>query len=159
MNEECFYLGVKALILNPEEKVLLLKRCHPLKGVYWDIPGGRLQKGESQTETLLREVREETGLNNISKVHPLMMSLTDIRIPGPTGDFGLIFSIFLIKITEAFIPILSNEHVDFEWCFFPDAAEKLKEQYPSQFIKFLESQERPISGHLLLPLQLLNDSL
>jgi len=133
--EDCFHLGVKALILSSEGKVLLLKRHHPVKGVYWDIPGGRLQKGESQIDTLLREIKEETGLNNICEVHPFMMALTDIRIPALEGDVGLIFSIYLINISESFNPILSDEHVDSEWCTVLNAVEKLKTQYPREFIE------------------------
>lgn len=133
--EGCFHLGIKALILSPEGKVLLLKRHYPVKGVYWDILGGRLQKGESQMDTLLREIKEETGLNNVCEVHPFMMALTDIRIPTLEGNVGLIFSIFLIKISESFNPILNYEHVDSEWCSLLNAAEKLKKQYPSEFIE------------------------
>lgn len=133
--EDCFHLGVKALILNPERKALLLKRHHPVKGVYWDIPGGRLQKGESQMDTLLREIKEETGLNHVCEVHPFMMALTNIRIPALEGDVGLIFSVFLINVSESFNPILSDEHVAFEWYSLLNAAEKLQKQYPSEFIE------------------------
>ena len=45
--EDTFHLGVKALIFEAEGKILLLERNHPVKNLYWDIPGGRLQKGDS----------------------------------------------------------------------------------------------------------------
>ncbi len=42
--------------------VLLVKRAvEPFKG-YWDIPGGFLEAGEHPLDGMLREVREETGL-------------------------------------------------------------------------------------------------
>lgn len=41
---DCFHIGVKALIVNQENHVLLLERNHPIKGIYWDLPGGRLHK-------------------------------------------------------------------------------------------------------------------
>jgi 8-oxo-dGTP pyrophosphatase MutT (NUDIX family) len=133
--DDSFYLGIKGLILTPEKKILLLERHHPSKGIYWDIPGGRLQKGESQMDALLREVKEETGFDNINEVRFLMMTLTDIRIPAQEGDVGLIFSVYIINISDSFQPILSDEHVNFEWCTFQDAAEKLKKQYPSELIE------------------------
>lgn len=135
--EDCFHLGVKAIILNPEKKVLLLERNHPIKGRYWDIPGGRLQKGESQMDTLSREVKEETGLSNFFEIHPLLMTLSDLRIPMFNEDVGLIFSIFLIKVLETFNPILSDEHISFQWASLQQASEKLVKQYPNEFIEKL----------------------
>ena len=60
---DAFHVGVKALIFNAEGEVLLLERDHPIKQIYWDLPGGRLHKGESFMDTLVREVKEETGLD------------------------------------------------------------------------------------------------
>ena len=54
-------VGVGAIILDGN-RVLLVRRANaPLKGV-WSIPGGRLELGETLTEGLRREIREETGL-------------------------------------------------------------------------------------------------
>jgi 8-oxo-dGTP diphosphatase len=50
-----------ALIVK-DGRVLLVKRgIEPFKG-YWDIPGGFLAAGEHPRDGMLREVREETGL-------------------------------------------------------------------------------------------------
>ena len=51
--EECFHLAVKALLINPEGRLLLLQKKSRSLTIYWDIPGGRVQKGESIQETLL----------------------------------------------------------------------------------------------------------
>lgn len=40
---DSFHIGAKALIFNNENKVLLLERDHPIKKLYWDIPGRRVQ--------------------------------------------------------------------------------------------------------------------
>jgi ADP-ribose pyrophosphatase YjhB (NUDIX family) len=54
-------LGVGALIFN-RDKILLVERGNdPLKG-YWSLPGGVLEIGETLEEGIVREVREETGL-------------------------------------------------------------------------------------------------
>ena len=43
-------------------KILLVRRARePANGVY-TFPGGRVEFGESLTEALIREIREETGL-------------------------------------------------------------------------------------------------
>jgi 8-oxo-dGTP pyrophosphatase MutT (NUDIX family) len=140
MELDCFHLGVKALIFS-SGNLLLLKRDHPVKGMYWDIPGGRLQKGESQMAALLREVEEETGINSFSEIDPFMTAITDIR----NGDIGLIFSFFLMHVAETFTPILSAEHVDFAWSTPLQAAEKLK-HYPSIFIERIKNVRCHLSG-------------
>ncbi|MCE5293312.1 MAG: NUDIX hydrolase [Chlamydiales bacterium] len=132
--EDCFHLGVKALIFNEKNKMLLLERHLPSKKMYWDIPGGRLQRGESLMETLMREVKEETGFEKISDIRPFTMLLTNIRIPAQEGDVGLIFSIFYCKILGIATPILSDEHVGFDWLDPKEAARKLEAQYPPEFL-------------------------
>lgn len=44
---DSFHIGVNALIFDEMGNILLLERDHPIKKKYWDLPGGRLQKGES----------------------------------------------------------------------------------------------------------------
>ena len=45
------------------EGVLLVRRAHaPMQGE-WSLPGGAVEIGETLTEALVREVREETGLD------------------------------------------------------------------------------------------------
>lgn len=70
MNEDCFHLGIKALIRNSEGKLLLLK-VNPAQlrnhegDPYWDLSGGRIHRGSTIEETLRREVAEETGITSL----------------------------------------------------------------------------------------------
>jgi 8-oxo-dGTP pyrophosphatase MutT (NUDIX family) len=133
--EDCFHLGVKGLLCNNECKVLLLEKQHRIKGVYWDLPGGRLQKGETVMETLRREIEEETGLQCLEGTSPFDMILTDIRIPTSSGEVGLILSIYHCNISSSFIPQLSTEHTGFGWFSFSETAQLLASQYPIAFIE------------------------
>jgi 8-oxo-dGTP diphosphatase len=52
-----------AIIPFPENKVLLIKRnTVPFVG-YWALPGGRMDPGETVKQTIVRECKEETGLD------------------------------------------------------------------------------------------------
>ena len=54
-------VGIGAVVVE-QGRVLLVQRGHePLKG-RWSLPGGKLELGESLTQGVAREVREETGL-------------------------------------------------------------------------------------------------
>jgi ADP-ribose pyrophosphatase YjhB (NUDIX family) len=72
--EDCFHLGAKALLQNTEGKLLLLqknpKEPHQNVECLWDLPGGRINRGESLEEALKREVFEETGLNSMTQIEP-----------------------------------------------------------------------------------------
>jgi 8-oxo-dGTP diphosphatase len=54
---------VGAVIRDGAGRILLIKRGHePGKGL-WSIPGGRIEPGETNEQAVVREVREETGLD------------------------------------------------------------------------------------------------
>ncbi len=52
-----------AIILYPDNKILLIKRSTPPFIGYWALPGGRVEAGETVEQTVVREVKEETGVN------------------------------------------------------------------------------------------------
>ncbi len=54
------HFTASALIINKEGKILLVN--HKKLGV-WLYPGGHIEEGETPDETVVREVKEETGLD------------------------------------------------------------------------------------------------
>ncbi len=54
-------VGVLAVIRDGDGRVLLVRTGYPPR--LWNLPGGRLERGETPGGGLSREVREETGLD------------------------------------------------------------------------------------------------
>ena len=55
-----FTIGAFAVILDEEGRVLL---CHRRDFDFWNLPGGGLDLNEAPWECVIREVKEETGLD------------------------------------------------------------------------------------------------
>ena len=62
-----------AIVIYPPDKILLIKRSTPPFVGYWALPGGRAERGELVEQTVVREVKEETGL--------------DVKIVGKVGEY------------------------------------------------------------------------
>jgi 8-oxo-dGTP diphosphatase len=55
-------VGAGAVIWNAGGEVLLIRRANPPRQHEWSLPGGKVEFGEPLRLALLREIREETGL-------------------------------------------------------------------------------------------------
>lgn len=128
MKEEIFHLGAKGFIFNENGNVLLLQ-THSEK---WDLPGGRVQKGEHPEATLKREVFEETGLENLQSIEFMLTELTEFRI---FNEIRLIFSIYRCEYFGNESIVLSKEHAAFQW-MDPRIAKTLL-KYPERITNLL----------------------
>jgi len=136
--EDKFHLGIKALIRNSKGEILLLKvNKEKLKGfegdAYWDIPGGRIQKGSTVEETLKREIEEEIGISEIKNIKPFSMVLSKIRIPQGDDSVGLILGTYTCEIPESANINLSEEHTEAKWFSSDEASKLLEVKYPIEF--------------------------
>ena len=55
------FVGVGAVIVDGDRVVLIKRRFEPLQG-QWSLPGGAVEVGETLEGCVVREMREETGL-------------------------------------------------------------------------------------------------
>ena len=53
---------VGAIVRDQAGRLLLIQRGHEPETGRWSLPGGRIEPGESDPQAVVRETREETGL-------------------------------------------------------------------------------------------------
>lgn len=59
MSQEAFTIGAFAIIFDEQRRVLL---CHRRDRDMWNLPGGGVERGELPTDAVVRETKEEVGL-------------------------------------------------------------------------------------------------
>ncbi len=145
MTEDLYHLGIKGLITNATGEILLLKvdpamikNSTPGK-IYWDLPGGRVKKGEKVEDTLQREIAEETGIHDIANIQPLGMILANMRLAVGDADdtVGLVLGVYHCTIPADAQIQLSNEHIAYEWVPKQRAAELLRTKFSNEFCDLL----------------------
>ncbi len=63
MTNKKFTEVVVAALINKEGEILLSSRPEPkVYAGYWELPGGKVEKGESLAQALSRELEEELGI-------------------------------------------------------------------------------------------------
>lgn len=107
------------LPLEQPTRLLLLKN----RRGFWGFPQGHKEKGESEIQTLIREVHEETGITSID----VQSHLGKIRYSYYKGD-GLKSEkevTFYYATTPTREVILSEEHADYRWSTLVEALKML----------------------------------
>jgi len=90
-------MAVGAVVVD-RGRVLLVRRGHePAKG-NWSLPGGALELGESLTDGVVREVREETGLT--VKPVELVELLDRIHREGERVRYHYVIADYLCRVVE-----------------------------------------------------------
>lgn len=96
-------------LVEYDGKFLILKRGREPEQGKWDLPGGFIETGEDPSASMLREVREETGLDGQIK-----------RIigayPSVYGDDSktIVGIVYLVSVDSAEVT-LSPENTEYEW--------------------------------------------
>ena len=104
------------IVLFHAKKILLLKYKG---GGHWDFPKGHIEKGESETETTLRELREETGISNVKLFSNFREKIEYSFRRGRSIIKKQV--IYFLGETEENDITLSHEHTDFIWANPDDA--------------------------------------
>ncbi|MFH0948914.1 MAG: NUDIX domain-containing protein [Candidatus Aenigmatarchaeota archaeon] len=100
---------------------------------HWDFPKGHVEKGESETDTVRREVMEETGISNI-KIIPGFMEALKYFYKRDKELMSKDVVFFLCEAGSKDVK-LSFEHIGFKWLPFNEALELLTFKNAKEILK------------------------
>ena len=109
-------VGIILIKENPLKFLLMKRRDNNI----WDFPKGHIHKNETFENCILRELKEETQISNVTFFKNFKEEFTFIN---PKGSFRKII-LFLGKTNDKVV--LSNENTSFKWCSFKEANELVK---------------------------------
>ena len=113
------------LVENEKKEILMIFR----RGK-WDLPKGKLEKGETLESCAIREVEEETGLKNIKILGPLT---TTFHTYHEGTRFILKESHWFkmrVKDKQNLIPQINEDILDIKWVNYNDIEKYLHQSYP-----------------------------
>lgn len=127
-----------AIIEFPPEKILLIKRrTVPFKG-YWALPGGRAEQGEEVEQTIVREVKEETGLDVV-----MVRKVGEYHEQGVQAgvEYDYYPACFLVKVVGGEIEKQQSEIEDIQLFSFDDIPKPLAFVHNQMVNDYLASRE------------------
>lgn len=99
-------IKVVAAVIKRNNKIFVTQRGYGEFKDGWEFPGGKVEKGETKEEALIREIKEE--LDTVIKVDSY---LDTIEYDYP--DFHLSMDCFVCSIVEG--NLVLKEHEDSKW--------------------------------------------
>ena len=107
---------------------------------HWDFPKGNIEKGEVPEQTMVREVREETGLVDVVPVPGFKKVIEYFyKREGKTVHKQVTFFLAESKVDEV---VLSFEHRDFAWLTFEEALARVNHSNSTMLLRAAEESFR-----------------
>lgn len=98
-------------VVNNNERVLLLKRkIDDFMGGIFELPSGKVNKGESLSSALKREILEETNLQVIGAVTLIDTFDYESKSGKKTRQFN-----YSVDVEPGQVMLSPTEHEDFQW--------------------------------------------
>jgi len=110
-------VGVGAIIIH-DGKILLEKRGNDPGRGKWSIPGGKVELGESVEQTVIREVKEETGLEVEKPEH---VDIVDNVVLDDKGriEYHFVIIDYLVKLRGGILKA-GSDALDLKWVSLKD---------------------------------------
>tara|TARA_Y100000310_G_C20677181_1_gene813753 strand:- start:2485 stop:2907 length:423 start_codon:yes stop_codon:yes gene_type:complete len=114
---------------NDDLKFLLL---HYEAG-HWDFPKGNQEEGESDKETVLREIQEETAITDVNFIAGFQDNINYYyTFKNDTINKTVIY--FLAKTSQDSV-VLSHEHIGYIWLSFEKSLKRLTFDNSKELLK------------------------
>ena len=111
--------GAVVFSKNSELMYLLLQ----YEAGHWDFVKGNVEEGESERETTLRELKEETGISDANFFDGFKEKISYFyKRQGSTVYKQVIFFLIQTETTDVHI---SYEHIGYNWLPYTEAMDKL----------------------------------
>lgn len=139
--------SVGAIIFRKENGLIYYLLLHypaiNRKGGHWDFPKGHVEQRETEEQTLRREVKEETGIEDIKIIHGFKQYIKYFFKQGYGLDsearkkapwvFKLV--IFYLAETQTREIKISPEHIGFLWLPFEESVKKVTYKNAKELLK------------------------
>ena len=108
-------------------------------GGHWGFPKGHIEEGESTRQAALREFQEETSCT-VEFLHPHFTEIQEYTYQRESIRHAKQVYYFLGKISDGCEVSLSSEHVDFRWCPYGRARDRLTYPGTKRIIRLAEGK-------------------
>ncbi|MCX6766094.1 MAG: NUDIX domain-containing protein [Candidatus Moranbacteria bacterium] len=139
-----FEKSVGGVIFFQEENTIKYLLLHYESG-HWDFPKGHVEKGESDGETLKREIQEETGITGVGIIPGFKKQIRyfyragkeekEKRIKEGIGTSIIKRVIYYLAETKTKEVKISFEHIGFEWLAYDNALERITYKNSKEVLK------------------------
>ena len=99
-----------------EDDLLLIKRGQGVAAGFWSVPGGRVEEGETLAEAVVRELREETGIEGVCGE---LVGVEEVLAEG----FHFVILDYAVSVLERDDPVAGDDASEAAWVPLADVAE------------------------------------
>lgn len=124
--EREYHIVVTGIIINSKNEILISKRAeHKKFGLMWECNGGSILAGETSLEGIIRELKEELGIEFSKKEAIFLKGIRRDKLPPDFKDLWL----FRRDIDKTEITFPDGESIDAKWVTI------------DEFVKMYENKE------------------
>lgn len=126
-----------AIIINKEDKILTIKHN---KG-HWAFPKGHVEQGETEVETALREIKEETNLTA-----DIIDNIKEVSTYSPKEEIlkDVVYFLGLSNTTD--VKLQETEVYEYKWLTYEECLDILTHENDKIILKKIYTKYKSLSN-------------